>query len=369
MILQAFDACRHDRERRLFPAAAAWLTALLLMAMATIAVAVEPAGRVIFSSGDVTAVDSRGVERALARDDVIHPGDTVRTAAQSMVDLRMSDDALVSLDPESRFAVERYDRNGTGRAVMRFLAGALRTITGAIGKQEQDTYQMHTPVATIGVRGTEYALQFCDADCARGDRPAGLYGRVDEGAISVTNDAASEAMVAGDYFHVAAVDVAPERLVRPPDGILGVMPDRDDSAAGNLAAAGGGDLLTDTSSGLLDTTGSLLTGEDDLLGTTGTVLQTGGSLLETGGNLLEGGGDLLEGTGDLLAQGGGLLEVGGGVLDTGGGVLDTGGGLLDSGGGLLDDTGDALGGSGSLLDDTDPGDDDGNLLDGVLDLL
>lgn len=360
MILQAFENRRHDRERRIFLVPAACLMALLLLIMAATAGAAEPAGRVIFSRGDITAVDADGVQRALVRDDVIYPGDTVRTAAQSMVDLRMRDDALISLDPESRFAVERYDLgDGTGsNAVMRFLRGALRTITGAIGKKEADTYQMHTPVATIGVRGTEYALQLCDAGCASEDRPAGLYGRVDEGAISVANEAASEVMTEGDYFYVADSDTAPTRLVRPPDGILGIAPANGDGI-GALAA---------TDDGLLDTSGSLLLDTTDtLLGTGGTLLQTGGGLLETGGDLLEAGGDLLEGTGDLLEQGGGLLEVGGGLLDTGGGLLDTGGALLDSGGGLLDDLGGDLGGSGDLLNDTDPGDEDGDLLD-LLDL-
>ncbi len=401
MVLQVFEACRHGRERGIPAVMAVWLTALLL-AVPVGAGATEPAGRVIFSSGEVIAVNAEGFRRPLTRHDVVYPGETVHTAARSMVDIRMRDDALIALDAESRFIVERYDRSsGAGNAVMRFLRGTLRTITGTIGKEGTDTYQMHTPVATIGVRGTQYALQLCDANCARAGRPAGLYGRVDAGAISVTNEAASAVMSRGDYFHVAAPDAAPSRLVRPPDGILdggtgddavpgpggtGSLVDVEDSLVktdDSLVETEKG--LPGTDDGLLGTTDRLVSGDGGLLDTGGTLLQTGGGLLRQGGNLLEAGGDLLEqGGGGVLEAGGGLLESGGGlvesgggllettggdVLETGSGVLDTGGDLLDGGGGLLEDLGEDLGGSGSLLETTDPGEGEEDLLEGIGGLL
>lgn len=402
MILQAFEACRHGRERGISAVMAIWLMALLL-AVPVGAGATEPAGRVIFSSGEVTAVNAEGFRRPLTRNDVVYPGETVHTAPRSMIDIRMRDDALISLDAESRFLVERYDRDaGAGNAVMRFLRGTLLTITGTIGKEGTDTYQMHTPVATIGVRGTQYALQLCDTDCARGDRPAGLYGYVDDGAISVTNEAASAVMSQGDYFHVGGPEVAPRRLVRPPKGILdGSSGDGHTGIGGGAVRVPGGTEslvdaddslieaekeLLDTSDSLLATTDRLVSGDGGLLDTGGTLLQTGGGLLREGGNLLEAGGDLLEqgggglleSGGDLLESGGGLVESDGGLLETGGdllettggdvletgsGILDTGGDLLGSGGGLLEDMGEELGGSGSLLESTDPGEED--LLEGI----
>lgn len=375
MISQAFEDHR-DAGRRACAVLLAWLMAAMLLAVPVGAAATEPAGRVIFSTGEVTAVNEAGFRRPLTRNDVVYPGETVRTAGRGMVDIRMRDDALIALEPESRFAVERYGvDDGAGEVVLRFLRGTLRTITGSIGKDGRDTYEMRTPVATIGVRGTQYALQFCDAGCARADRPAGLYGRVDDGAIAVTNEAGSEVMARDDYFYVADSDVAPRRLLRPPQGVLGIVPGGDDAAAGGIQPPEGGtdglvgadEGLADADDGLLDGDDNLVSGDGGLLDTGGTVLQTGGGLLQQGGNLLEAGGGLLDQSGDMLAQGGGLLEVGGGLLDTGGGVLDTGGGLLDQGGGLLGDIGDDLGGSGSLLGGTGPGSGDDDLLDAVLD--
>ena len=40
---------------------------------------------------------------------------------------------------------------------MRFLKGALRAVSGLIGKQKREQYRMDTAVGTIGIRGTEYA--------------------------------------------------------------------------------------------------------------------------------------------------------------------------------------------------------------------
>lgn len=263
----------------------------------------EPAGRVIFSAGAVTAEDDEGFRRPLTRHDVVYPGETIETADRARVEIRMRDNALVSLDAESSFAVERYGyEDDAGSAIMRFLRGTLRTITGAFGKGEDETYRMITPVATIGVRGTQYALQLCDDTCAGPERPAGLYGHVDEGAISVTNDAGSGVMARDDYFHVASPETAPRRLVRPPEGILD----------------GGGDTeVVDTAAvddGVLADGGTLLGGDD--------LLSTGGSLVETGGSLL---GD----SGDLLGDGGSLLDSGGGLLTGSGGSLDSGGSLLE----------------------------------------
>src|SRR5690606_40688035 len=48
--------------------------------------------------------------------------------------------------------------------------GALRTISGAIGKRQPDDYRMSTPTASIGIRGTEFVVEetVCDPSCHPG---------------------------------------------------------------------------------------------------------------------------------------------------------------------------------------------------------
>lgn len=327
------------------------LLAALLLALAPGAVASEPAGRVVFTTGEVTTVDAEGFRRPLTRHDVVYPGETVNTGPRAGVQMRMRDDALIELEPDSRLVIERYGSRaaGAGDAILRFVRGALRTVTGAFGKGEGETYRLHTPVATIGVRGTQYALELCDADCAGEDRPAGLYGRVSGGAIAVRNDAGELVVTRTESFYVADAATVPRQLVRPPAGILDRLPRSPDRVPGS---------------------GSVVPEDDALLGDTGDLhddelLSVDSGLLEAGGGLLEAGGGLLKDTGGVLGDASGAVgDTVGGVGDAvgsvgntlGSGVGDAVGGVGDAVGGDLGDTvgdtGDAVGDSVGDVSDT-----------------
>lgn len=311
--------------------AGALLLAVALLVSPGIAAAADAAGRVVSAVGTVHAIGADGDSRTLERGDSVHAGDTLRLGERASAQLRMRDDALIDLEAGTRFVIERYESGDDGgSAVMSFLAGALRTVTGAISKAGEDEYRMQTPVATIGVRGTQYALELCEQRCARRGEPTGLYGRVDEGAIGVSNDAASVEFTRNQYFVVTARDEAPREIVRPPESVL----------AGG--AIGRGERLVSSDDEIL--------AEEDLLSSTSdTLLDTTGTLLDTGGTLIEGtlatSGELLEGTGELLGDAGGLLDGdGGGLLDGGGGGL-----LGGDDGSLLEDSVDTID---NTVDDT-----------------
>lgn len=205
--------------------AAASLLLLAVLLLPGVAAAAEAVGRVISANGDVTAVRAGESARSLARGDRIYEGDEVRTGPDGLAQIRFIDEGLTNLSPESRLAVDRYRKadagaDSGGSAIMSFLRGALRTITGSIGGGDEDVYRMNTPTATIGVRGTGYALQYCDAACAAefGGQP-GLYGRVDDGSIRVDTPGGSAEFGTGDYFFVPDGG-APSRVLQPPPGIL-----------------------------------------------------------------------------------------------------------------------------------------------------
>lgn len=54
----------------------------------------------------------------------------------------------------------------TSRAFFRLVKGGFRSVSGLIGKVNQDDYRVSTPVATIGIRGTRYGARLCQGDCA-----------------------------------------------------------------------------------------------------------------------------------------------------------------------------------------------------------
>lgn len=119
----------------------------------------EQAGRVSFVTGEVTASSADGQTRALKRGDIINGGDKIQTGV-GRLQIRFSDGGFVSLQPNTVFGVDQYlYANKPPEETSLFfslLQGGMRTVTGAIGKVNKQAYKVRTPVATIGIRGTEY---------------------------------------------------------------------------------------------------------------------------------------------------------------------------------------------------------------------
>jgi len=129
--------------------------------------AAEKAGSVIALKGEVSALDGTSVSRELNKDDEVNVGDTVRTGVGSYVVIDFIDGARATIRPDSEVKVDQY-AYGTGSdgAVMNLVKGGLRAITGGIAHQNPESYKVKTNVATLGVRGTEFALRLCEEDCS-----------------------------------------------------------------------------------------------------------------------------------------------------------------------------------------------------------
>ena len=171
------------------------LLAVVSTAFASNAAAV--AGWVDFASGGATVSDGQGRQRTLAKGDNLDKGDTVRTGAAGRAQIRFTDGAYVSLQPNSEFAIKDYNfegkTDGNERGFFALARGAMRTVTGLIGRVNRNRYQVSTPTATIGIRGTGglIAIQNDGATLVTGtsgiwtitnpagtiDVPAGVTGR------------------------------------------------------------------------------------------------------------------------------------------------------------------------------------------------
>lgn len=213
--------CPSSYPRSTHGALAVVALCLMTLLVPISASAAERVGHVLIVSGEVTAEREGAAVRSLSRQDPVHAQDTIATGGDGRIQIQFNDGGMVDLQPDTRFRIAEYelDDDGGGSVIMEFLRGALRTVTGSIGENEDDEYRMDTPVATIGIRGTAYALHYCDAACAEGDGELGLYGRVDNGGISVGNDSDTVTFEAGQFFFVPE-DGAPRAIVAPPAGIL-----------------------------------------------------------------------------------------------------------------------------------------------------
>lgn len=149
-------------------------------ASANQAFAEEAAGRIIMARGEVIAVSENGAIRNLQRRDSIFNHEIIRTGNNSKVQIRFIDNALLALKANSELKIQTYvfsDKNSEeNKVIMDLVTGGFRTLTGKIGKGNKAAYKIHTPAASIGIRGTLYEILLTND---------GLLAAVWKGGISI----------------------------------------------------------------------------------------------------------------------------------------------------------------------------------------
>lgn len=133
--------------------------------------------KVVAVSGQVQAKGASS--RVLARRSEVYANDEIHTAKDSKVQLVFSDGGYMTVQPDSVFKVASYQVGQAGSFKAELVSGGLKTLTGAIGKNNPEQYEIKTPVATIGVRGTFYGVDY--------QTQRGLSVQVDQGAVRVVD--------------------------------------------------------------------------------------------------------------------------------------------------------------------------------------
>ena len=141
------------------------LGSLVLLAVLTgpvLAQTQDSSGMVVASRGEVIAL-SNGGSRELKQGDFIYVNDEIMTTNRSFVVLQFEDGAKVTVRPDSTLIIEQYLYNGNDgdEAELNLVSGGLRVITGAMAKTNPENYKVRTPVALMGVRGTEFSVILC----------------------------------------------------------------------------------------------------------------------------------------------------------------------------------------------------------------
>jgi hypothetical protein len=241
--------------------------ALLLLLLAP-ALSFAQAGRFLLSVGEVTLVRGNQEIRAVP-DTAVEPGDTIRVGERSSVQLRMSDQSIISLRANTEFRIDEYAFRGddSDRSVFSLLKGGMRTVGGAIARQQSGAlvrtaarpeqpsgpqptaedkkprdeserkavgaisaplravagalaptrHAVRVPTATIGIRGTHYTLVHCNNDCferRRTSLASMLLAQSDAASPGLGNLAPN-----GTYGGVS-------------DGLIGVVNNQDDKEFG-----------------------------------------------------------------------------------------------------------------------------------------
>lgn len=210
------------------------------------------AARVEFTSGEVRALSADGSSRVLKRGAEVVSGDTIDTGS-GRAQMRFSDGARVSLQPQTQFRIDQYAFAGKpaeDKGFFSLIKGGLRTITGLVGKGNRSNYRLTTAVATIGIRGTEFSVSYGNSiNVTTGD------GAVDvcNGGGCLTVSDGQSAYVADSSTPPVIVEVKTDLPAPPASNAAGLSPqtasdtfavgeERTDD--GTLAVLGGEGALT-----------------------------------------------------------------------------------------------------------------------------
>ncbi len=144
-----------------------------------------PAGTVSRIQGDVTLVRNRD-STALRHAAAVHEGDTITTAVGASVLVDLADGARLLVRAGTTVQLSRIANRGALDQLAHAIdltLGAIRYVTGAVGRSRPDAVRFKTPTATIGIRGTD--IEIVHAPKLRSLQGSGTYVRVNRGEIEL----------------------------------------------------------------------------------------------------------------------------------------------------------------------------------------
>lgn len=91
--------------------------------------------------------------------------DTLMTGADGSMGIILRDNSTLSIGPKSSLAVQRFlfsPAEGKLGLLVRLSRGTMAYLSGLIGKLAPESALFETPVASIGIRGTRFAVKVDD---------------------------------------------------------------------------------------------------------------------------------------------------------------------------------------------------------------
>jgi hypothetical protein len=92
----------------------------------------------------------------------VQAADVILTGADGSAGVTFTDNSLVSVGPNSVFAIDKYRFDTTthqGEFEGNLKQGRLAAVSGKMVKQSPESMKIRTPSAIMGVRGTEFVVQ------------------------------------------------------------------------------------------------------------------------------------------------------------------------------------------------------------------
>lgn len=136
-------------------------------------------------SGTVTVTSPDKVSRKAGPKEKIQSGDMIKTEAKSEVVIKLADESVVALRPNTQFTLTefKYEKKPTDSTQYALLSGIARFVTGLVGRASPDRVRVVAATATVGIRGTDFEVAVVTEDTP--DARAGVYDRVYDGTTNI----------------------------------------------------------------------------------------------------------------------------------------------------------------------------------------
>lgn len=166
------------------------------------AFSVELFGTVDAFSGNAYVEDQSGKSFAVTVGQSIYEGQTINSGPDGEVHIVTEDGGIIAVRPGTVFRIDEYkaEGNSSDKIFMSLLRGAVRSITGWVGKFNTAAYRLTTPTATIGIRGTDHETTVIDS--SNGDEP-GTYDSVNEGSTVLKTPQGTAEVTPGKFAFAA----------------------------------------------------------------------------------------------------------------------------------------------------------------------
>lgn len=169
----------------------AFLGALILGTSYTPAVfAAEVVGAIERLKGPASRTDGSG-EVVLSKGAQIFDGDVLKTGNGTRLLVRFEDESTLTMGEKAEVVVDEmiYTPAGaepeSGSQSLQFVQGVFRYVSGKVGKSLPRSVALTTPVATIGIRGTEVIFGELTVGMPPGVPHYGF--QIYEGAVDITS--------------------------------------------------------------------------------------------------------------------------------------------------------------------------------------
>ena len=138
----------------------AWLAAAFLTLTAMQALA-QGAARVMYTQGE-TFIERAGVFELIAVGASVPEGALLKTGDTGHLYLRLADDGFFVLRPKTTARIALYKpvaaQPEKSEFQLELVNGVARAITGKVAEQAKQRFRFNTPVAAIGVKGTDFVV-------------------------------------------------------------------------------------------------------------------------------------------------------------------------------------------------------------------